>query len=139
MNIKECTRTKGGHKVEIMKVVDGVAYGTLEYCGVKLAKWLETGKAIFVEGLITPKASELINPEVLDLPNWRDEIPWDSLIDEIEWVARDETGGWYGYETKPESIHSVWVSNQTCSRLKAVKGMPPGPADWREAIARRPK
>ena len=136
MNIKDCTRTKGGHEVVIWEVIDGIAFGRFNWKDtVQIAKWFAQNGHCFWLSIDQTLRTEFD----LDLTDWRDQIPWDRLIDEIEWVARDKMAGWYGYKTKPEAIHSVWVSNQTCSRLEAVKGMPPGPANWREAIARRPE
>ena len=135
MNIKDCTRTKGGHKVRIYAddaggtyPVHGAIYNPEEKIWGRF-EWTSDGYAY------AGKGDSLYN---LDLTDWRDEIPWDSLIDEIEWVARDETAGWYGYKTKPEAMYSTWTANERCYGLGAIKVMPPGPADWREAIARRP-
>ena len=72
--------------------------------------------------------------------SWQDEIPWDCLIDEIKWVARDRDYGWYGYRNKPKfrATRIMWVSHGGLYSLVAVK-MPKGPKEWIEAIARRPE
>jgi hypothetical protein len=74
----------------------------------------------------------------LDLTDWRDEIPWNCLRDEIQWVARDFSGEWSGFANKPTRFDETakWIGWR--ATLKGVK-MPEGPADWREAIAKRPK
>jgi hypothetical protein len=73
--------------------------------------------------------------------DWEDDIPWDCLIDEIKWVARDEDG-WFGFAIKPwlDDKFDIWVSGDVLSyNLNALKIMPKGPDDWKEAIAGRPE
>lgn len=69
-------------------------------------------------------------------PDWRDEIPWEALKPEVRWVARDDDGEWWGFESKPEALPGYW-SCGLCAILEIV-AMPTGPTDWREAIAERP-
>jgi hypothetical protein len=75
--------------------------------------------------------------------DWKDEIPWDRLIDEIEWVTWDKICKWKGFHSEPRNPH-----NSTDAYWHLVKGqvwdlncvkMPTPPANWREVIARRPK
>ena len=71
--------------------------------------------------------------------DWEDDIPWDCLVDEIKWVARDRSG-WWGYEFRPQPDlqNRMWYESEDLYSLKAVK-MPKGPDDWEIAIARRPE
>lgn len=74
------------------------------------------------------------------MSNWQDEIPWDGLVDKIKWVARDPNEKWWGYSDSPIKRGRTWmcpINGGPAVSMVAVK-MPYGPADWREALAKRP-
>jgi len=139
MKPEEATQTKDGTPVRIY-ATDGknpypIHGAMLSPTGWGLATWT-------AEGHCVRKSASLYD---LDLTDWRDEIPWDYLVPEIKYVARDEDGDWCGYETRPEKDDVCWdISEYNYSEgyhqtygLKSVK-MPHSPADWKQAIAKRP-
>ena len=83
--------------------------------------------------------------DLVEVKDWRDDIPWDYLHEDIVCVARDKDGEWYGYITddllrsekswKPPEGYNY---QDSIFDLTAVK-MPHGPDDWREAYAVRPE
>ena len=79
----------------------------------------------------------------LNLHDWKDEVPWSYLQDWIQWIAKDKDGDWWiGYRKKPiqytKMCTCMWCSDEVYCVLAGVR-MPEGPADWREAIAKRPE
>jgi hypothetical protein len=136
MNIKDCTRTKGGHKVRIYAddaggtyPVHGAIYNPEEKIWGRF-EWTSDGYAY------AGKGDSLYN---LDLTDWRDEIPWECIRDEVNWVYTHYDGGaWRASIEEPCEYNGFRdPANGRCFALGAIK-MPTPPADWREAIARRP-
>ncbi len=76
-------------------------------------------------------------------PDWRDQIPWECIVDEVEWVTYDKTYGWKGHNCSPKMLSDddcFWINPQGRSWvIGGIKNMPQPPADWRQAIARRPE
>jgi hypothetical protein len=141
MEIKDCTRTKDGTPVRIYATDCGGTYP------VHGAVWIE--KRYFpawVQENWTRDGKRVLGENHgldLDLHDWRDDIPWECLKKEIEWVARDQDGIWHGYPGNPQHIelgHMLghWTNHGKKRDLSGVK-MPAGPSDWREAIAQRPE
>lgn len=68
-------------------------------------------------------------------------VPWDALADWVNFVARDEDGDFYGFETRPK-LETISWSTRTLDHniydLDAVK-IDPGTCDWRESLVERPK
>ena len=133
MNIKDATQTKDGRLVRIYATdaggpypVHGAVYSDRRW---KVATWTEEGHAHY----------KFATGDDLDLTDWRDEIPWECLRDEIQWVARDCNGDFLGFREKPELGVVAWTEGGWIPfTLEGVK-MPAGPTSWRDAIAQRPE
>ncbi len=140
MRIEDATRTKDGTPVQIFKRLDDSS--SFPYVGVfwfeegqewEPNRWNEEGKnECFFAG------KDNLD---LDLHDWCDEIPWECLRDEIQWVARMRKGPWIGFLRQPHvcenSVFEGWIGSIVCS-LNGVK-MPEGPTDWRQSLAQRPE
>ncbi len=77
--------------------------------------------------------TDYIPDEAMD---WQDQIPWEHLREEIEWVFINYPGGTWRGGGEPIYRNRTRTSNPGYS-LNGVK-MPQPPTDWRQAIARRP-
>ena len=139
MRPEEATQTVGGHSVRIAwtdggpekKFVHGAWHS--EFLGWRVGAWRNDGKHL------GPDSEEYQGELDLDLTDWRDEIPWNVLADWVQVVVREPSGRWLAceYEPLPKNIHG-WVGGGYVLFIDAIK-MPEGPADWREAIAKRPE
>ena len=133
MRPEEATQTKNGTPVRIY-ATDGLGRYPIHGArllsdGWKSTSWTEEGHYI----------RNKISKSDLDLTDWRDKIPWDCLVPEIQWVARDSNGLWMGYKYAPGLYEKYWqdLYGDPVYPLDGVK-MPNGPADWKQAIAKRP-
>ena len=79
----------------------------------------------------------------LNFTDWKREIPWDRLIENIEWVTWDKVCKWRGWSSEPNNPPKL-----TDAYWHLIKGqgwdlscleMPNPPSDWKRAIARRSK
>lgn len=78
--------------------------------------------------------------------DWRQEIPWDHIHPDIKWIARDKREDFFrGYSHAPGSPHSgsgnKWTAQKghiLAASLRAVAGMPKGPQNWLDSLAKRP-
>jgi len=71
--------------------------------------------------------------------DWRSEIPWDVLRDDIEWVAMDVSGAWFAYCAEPEILGcGAWRPHGIYYAMTTIK-MPSPPCDWTETKTRRPR
>ena len=134
MKPEAATQTIGGKPVRIY-AIDGegpypIHGAVLSPCGWKISTWTADGRSI--EGFHSGKDFDL------DLTDWRDKIPWDCLVPEIKYVARNEDGEWCGYRSRPIRYHGGWSDAEAMYDLEAIK-MPNGPADYEQAIAKRPE
>ncbi len=123
MDIKNCTRTKGGSPWRFYADGAGGAYPVHgAYCWQDnwyAGGWTPSGKFHY---------SNHINSEYdLDLTDWRNQIPWDLLVNEIIVVEKTNMGTWWGFSDKREDTYN----------LACIK-MPAGPIG-EQAIARRPE
>ncbi len=134
MKIEDCTRTKGGYEVEILKVVDGLAIGTIKLSPISkiyLAKWLaDTGRTIFVEDL---RPDDKIRLYDLDLREDCDTGSlWTHCFFEIMAKAKEKGESVVDFgevdRLVVEKSHSIvsWEDENE------------PPADWRKAVASRP-
>jgi len=138
MDVSEATRTVGGHLVRIYATDGGsdssIIHGAIyDVGGWQSVAWGEDGK--YFKGMLQNENYDL------DLTDWRDQIPWERLRDEIEYVTMGKDRTWYGFRIIPEAREEVW--GVTCYEdkvfnLSGVKMPENAPADWREAIAKRP-
>ncbi len=136
MNIEDCTHTKGGQKVRIWEVINGMVYGRISHGAmIIMARWRES------DGLcLWHSAGMFENPGYdLDLRDWKDKIPWGCIRDDIVTIARDHgCKVWSGYTHSPSMGQFRWTWNKgKVYNLDCVQGIPEGPDNWEEAIARR--
>jgi len=145
MRIEDATQTVGGYPVRIYAIDGGLNRNSIHGAFWRIDGWMYQvwrydGKAQL------PEQNSCFH---LDLYDWRDEIPWSCLHDEIEWVIWDKRCGWCGVlnwtgggadpTPKPQSdSRPIWFTWALTYSLEGVK-MPKPPANWREAIAQRPK
>lgn len=137
MRPEEATQTVDGTKIKILGKRAGKFFGYwVDGLGnAHPAKWSNSGKLL----QSSPADALPYHYLNLDLTDWRDEIPWNVLADWVQVVVREPNGRWLACEYEPlsKNIHG-WVGGGYVLFINAIK-MPEGPADWREAIAERPK
>ncbi len=145
MRIEDVTQTKDGTPVRIY-ATDGCGWYPIhgaiwdyEDNGYKPFWWTKTGCSLLGAG--TEHLTDL------DLHDWRDDIPWECLKEEIQWVAKMPIGEkeWYGFATKPELVEKekgsfcFWQSKLIDAfRLEGVK-MPEGPNNVKDSLTKRPE
>lgn len=133
--------TKDGRKTRIY-AVDGMGiypiHGAIFFHdGWNQVSWTKEGKYFVNE--------RTEHSHDLDIKDWKEDIPWDCIKDEIEWVTRDKQDfdDWWGWTYEPErdEFLSLWKSSSEDEDGRDLEGvkMPKGPENWREAIAQRPK
>ena len=137
MDIRQCTRTKGGYEVKIWEVINGCPYGRIFLSKIMtIIKWDASGEVAWSSAPLPAWGN--FN---LDLTDWRDEIPWECIRDEVNWVTWDKHKDWVAWAKEPLDGNHAWTSvsiGKSYFLGGAIK-MPTPPADWREAIARRPE
>lgn len=139
MQIKDCTQTKDGTPILIYNTKAGGKHP------IHGAYWDASSKQwIIGEWTLLGRLHCGIedHPFNLDLTDWRDEIPWSHIRDDLIFVTREDylTQMWYAWKCRPENIDGTWRGSAVGDRglsLQALK-MPSGPVDWRQAIAERP-
>jgi len=137
MKVEEATQTKDGTEVKILSIRCGKALGYwVDGFGIAHpAKWNSQGEPVEAT-IVDPSRLHDLH---LDLHDWREEVPWGWLEDWVQVVAKTPRGVWYACERMPIEMENVgWLGGGTQIRLDTVK-MPHGPADWRDAIAKRPE
>ena len=74
-------------------------------------------------------------------------IPWDAIVDGVQWIAKDEDDIVWGFRIKPQIMGCEWhvtddegdmISFEQTS-LKVVKIEWPEGMDWKQSLRRRPK
>ena len=77
--------------------------------------------------------------DILD-EHWTDDIPWDKIPDEYDYVAMDRNGTWFAYENWPElgEEHGEWRTNDSNVYNLDHFNMP-APPHWTESLVRRPQ
>jgi hypothetical protein len=137
MKIEDCTQTKDRTPVRIY-ATDGMepypVHGAMKKPGGwTIELWAQDGRCM-PDG--PPSGKDL------DLHDWKDEIPWEWI--KGEWITKDSWDRWFAWpgSYKPfPSDTGFW--DDGCGNIPqrigpAIK-MPTGPADWRQAIAKRPE
>lgn len=136
MNIKDCTQTVSGAPVKIYEVYENQIHGAIGNTHDKnwrMQVWTTEGKY---------SKMDKSHPFDLDLTDWRDEIPWDHLIDDIEYVAMDRNGNWWGHKYKPESmpLGDTWEADGSLDDEWDLSGIKmPIPPNWKESLVKRPR
>lgn len=75
-------------------------------------------------------------PEPLTQPN----PPWDVLVDWVQWVVRDPSGEFFGFETMPVAGINNWIKTSDCVFISSsIIKFDPGTCDWRDSLVMRPK
>lgn len=133
-------RTRGGRPVRIY-ATDGAGYKPIhgavrEAEGWRMVGWYRNGYAVAPGH---ESCGDLIEVTLAD--ELTEQIPWEVLRPEIQWVAMDDTKEWWGFQSKPESTSWAWdacVSDDDSFSLLLVK-MPDVDIDqWRETLCKRP-
>lgn len=70
-----------------------------------------------------------------------DTIPWDALADWLQWVARDESGTAWAYDTKPRQGNTIWscVGDKYGRIDDVLRGYVRGTVPWDQSLQERPK
>ena len=137
MRIEDATQTVGGHPVRIYATDGGgwfPVHGAIweNKDGPWLVyRWRRDG--------VGEEHKEQYN---LQLHDWRDEIPWSALNPDISCVVRDQSGNWIGLNASPLGPGArSWTLSGDLHVVYPLTGfkISNAPADWREAIAKRPE
>ena len=68
-------------------------------------------------------------------------IPWKSLSKDVKWYARDEDGGCFCFNEKPDLLCFTWdvCSDSPLTRADYIVGHIPGDCPWEESLVERPE
>lgn len=137
MRIEDVTQTKDGTPVRIYATDGGsgknMVHGAIRvYGGWQQAMWCEDGKQH------TGPVPDFPGQFYLDLHDWRDDIPWQCLKEEVQWVAMDDSNHWFGYSKEPTIKDDFWAKTGGVVRdLQGIKM--PTPPDWQNSKTKRPE
>ena len=71
---------------------------------------------------------------------WKDDIPWDKIPYEYDWVAMDEDGRWFGFQYPPEIITDEQEWGEDSGEFESMRHIDmPTPPHWTESLVRRPQ
>ena len=77
-----------------------------------------------------------VKPQPLTKPS----IDWSHLKDEYKWLARDEDGTPYVYDSKPYiNIYGWSIDDDVFTEVTAFKSFKPGTCDWKDSLIERPE
>ena len=66
-------------------------------------------------------------------------LPWAVLDARWKWAARDESGGVWVYDERPDTGTRVWITNGLCLEITGLlTNFDPGNKPWNESLVRRP-
>ena len=66
-------------------------------------------------------------------------LPWAALDARWQWAARDESGGVWIYDERPDTGTRVWITNGLCLEITGLlANFDPGNKPWNESLIRRP-
>ena len=66
-------------------------------------------------------------------------LPWAALDASWQWAARDESGGVWIYDERPDIGIRVWITNGLCLEITGLlANFDPGNKPWNESLIRRP-
>lgn len=82
-----------------------------------------------------PRCPYRVRPEPL-----RDiSLPWAALDDRWQWAARDESGGVWVYDERPDTGTALWKSGRLCLEVTGLfANFDPGNKPWEESLVSRP-
>ena len=67
-------------------------------------------------------------------------LPWAALDDRWQWAARDESGGVWVYDERPDTGTALWKSGRLCLEITGLlANFDPGNKPWIESLIRRPE
>lgn len=74
-------------------------------------------------------------------PKTKPYINWAHVAPTFNFLARDNTGDAYLYQTKPNIVYSFgnYVSSDLYVRADAIVSYAPGDCDWNESLIERPR
>ena len=66
-------------------------------------------------------------------------LPWAALDASWQWAARDESGGVWIYDERPDIGIRVWITNGLCLEITGLlANFDPGNKPWNESLISRP-
>ena len=67
-------------------------------------------------------------------------LPWAELDARWKWAARDESGGVWIYDERPDTGTRVWITNGLCLEITGLlANFDPGNKPWNESLISRPE
>jgi len=67
-------------------------------------------------------------------------LPWAALDDRWKWAARDESGGVWVYDERPDTGTALWKSGRLCLEVTGLfANFDPGNKPWEESLVSRPE
>ena len=93
------------------------------------------GWSVVIEPTWIPAYPYRLQPEPM-----RDiSLPWAALDDRWQWAARDESGGVWVYDERPDTGTALWKSGRLCLEVTGLfANFDPGNKPWNESLIRRP-
>jgi hypothetical protein len=67
-----------------------------------------------------------------------DTINWDHVSPEWQYMARDNTGAAFFYDTEPRKKNGFWSNDSECLRVCGFASYARGTVDWSESLVVRP-
>lgn len=105
----------------------------LEYWNA--GKWLPVVVSRWVDHTVYRQ-----NPDWTAEPLTKPDVPWDVLVDWVQWVVRDPSGEFFGFETMPVAGINNWIKTSDCVFISSsIIKFDPGTCDWRDSLVMRPK
>lgn len=67
-------------------------------------------------------------------------IDWSHIADEYKWLAVDECGHVYVYDTEPFVFDDYWkIKDGLAERCTILKSFKAGTCDWKDSLVKRPE
>lgn len=66
-------------------------------------------------------------------------VPWEKYPAWFQWVAMDESGSWWGYDTNPKLCATSWRNNDGWATQIHPKYLPTFTGSWRDSLVMRPE
>ena len=104
--------------------------GQIEFRFTDIRKWFEA---------YAPDWSLHVHYRAKPQPLTKPQVPWEHMADWVQYVARDENGQIWAFDTVPTLGRRTWKYREGDTEdLKALK-IDPGTCDWRDSLVKRPE
>jgi hypothetical protein len=73
-------------------------------------------------------------------PKTKPQIPWDAIVEDYMWAARDDSGDVYIYKNRPKIFleHKGWIDiGIMAPRMEEFLKFDPGTCDWTDSLVSR--